>query len=56
MELEQRLLKVEEKLAHLERLTEQLNEVLLEQDRRLERLVRTLAGRSGAGAPDGEPV
>ncbi|MFA7330532.1 MAG: SlyX family protein [Candidatus Delongbacteria bacterium] len=57
--MEQRLRRVEEKLAHLERLTEQLNQVLREQDRRLEQLARALEARgefprtAAAGGGDG---
>ncbi len=59
--MEQRLRRVEEKLAHLERLAEQLNQVLREQDRRLEQLARILemrgeASRSTAATGADEPA
>jgi uncharacterized coiled-coil protein SlyX len=52
--MEQRLRRLEEKLAHLERLTQQLNEVVQEQEQRLDRLARTLENRGEPEIPDGE--
>jgi uncharacterized coiled-coil protein SlyX len=46
MDGDPRLRRLEERLAHLERRLELLHEVVLRQDRRLERLARQLEERS----------
>ena len=54
MDEDPRLRRLEERLAHLERRLELLHEVVLRQDRRLERLARQLEERSGADGPETE--